>query len=112
VRNRTENALPPILDAVAYQGMVTVAPLVLADVDRISPLNAINDIPQNVPVLILAAENDRKARPVEARSLQDRIKDHCRLILFENTDHVKFLDVHPKRFRDAVLEFVKVVRDS
>jgi uncharacterized protein len=112
LRNRLENALPPILNAVAYQGMVAVAPLVVADVDRISPLHAVGGIPRDVPVLILAAANDRKARPIEARSLHDRIKDHCRLILFENTDHVKFLDVHPERFRAVVLDFVNGFRDS
>ena len=110
VHNRTEDALPPVLNELAYRGLLAVAPLILDDLDAISPLKAISQIPQGVPVLVLAGEKDRRARPQEARALHEKIKSHCRLMMFENTDHVRFLDVHPQRFRNALLEFARDCR--
>jgi alpha-beta hydrolase superfamily lysophospholipase len=107
VRNRTENELPPLLDWIAYRGLVTVAPLILPDVDKISPLSAIDGVPTNVPVLILAGGNDRNARPEEARALLDRVKGHGRLVLFEKAGHLRFLDEDPELYKRTILEFIE-----
>src|SRR2546426_914446 len=40
VRNRTEIYLPPLLDRVAYAGLLTVSTLVLPNADKISPIEA------------------------------------------------------------------------
>ena len=61
VWNRIENALPPILDWVAYQGLVLVSPLVIPELGRISPIAAIESMPADLPVLILAGGRDRRA---------------------------------------------------
>jgi len=83
VRNRTENALPPVLDELAYRGLLLVSCWILPDLNKISPLAAIGGIPGDVPVLILAGGDDRHARPEEARALHDRVRAHSRLIVFE-----------------------------
>ena len=44
VRNRTSNALPIGLEWVAYQGLLLVSPLVLPDLDKISPRDAIGGV--------------------------------------------------------------------
>jgi alpha-beta hydrolase superfamily lysophospholipase len=106
VRNRTENALPPILDWIAYLGLRTVAPFVLPDLERISPLRAVAGIPPDVPVLILAGGEDRNARPEEARAIYDRIRSHARLILFEHAGHVNFPRADPERYRQSILGFL------
>ena len=67
VRHRTENALPPLLDRIAYLGLLVVSPLVLPDLEKTSPVEAISGIPPDVPVLILAGSEDPVARPDEAR---------------------------------------------
>jgi alpha-beta hydrolase superfamily lysophospholipase len=112
VRNRTENHLPPVFDALAYYGLASVSSWVLDDIDAISPMNAIDGIPASVPVLIVAGDKDRRARPEEARALHQKIQSHCRLVMFENTDHVRFLDVHPERFRRLLLEFAESCRSA
>ena len=69
VRNRIENALPPVCDWVIYQGLSLVAPLVVPDLARISTVEAIQAAPPDVPILILAGSQDRRARPEEAACL-------------------------------------------
>jgi alpha-beta hydrolase superfamily lysophospholipase len=112
VRNRTENDLPPVLDSIAYHGLLTVAPLVLPDLEKVSPLAAISGIPADVPVLILAGAEDQSARPEEARALHDRIRSHARLIVFERAGHMTFPDTHPARYKQVVLDFVHQVGHS
>src|SRR5262249_52034256 len=73
VRTRTRLRLPPVAADVAYLGLVTTAPLVLPDADRISPLEAAGEVPEGMPVLILAGGKDRRARPEEAEAIRDRI---------------------------------------
>ncbi|MFO0952780.1 MAG: alpha/beta fold hydrolase, partial [Isosphaeraceae bacterium] len=70
VWNRTREHLPAGLNWLAYQGLVTVAPLVIGDVDRIAPVEAVGGILPGVPVLVLAGGRDPKARPEEAQAIR------------------------------------------
>ncbi len=106
VWNRTDNALPPILDSVAYVGLMAVARLVLPDLDQISPVEAVAGVPGDVPVLILAGDRDAVARPEEARALFERVKSHAQLLIFPGADHLQMRQVDPGRYRDAVLGLV------
>ncbi|SIO22403.1 Lysophospholipase, alpha-beta hydrolase superfamily [Singulisphaera sp. GP187] len=106
VRNRTETALPPLLDWVAYQGLLLASYVVLPDLDAISPVKSIEGIPPDVPVLILAGGADRKARPQEAKALHRRVKSHGRLILFEKAGHLNFLETDGTRYRRSLIDFV------
>ena len=74
VRHRTENALPPLLDRIAYLGLLVVSPLILPDLEQTSPVDAIRGIPPEVPVLILAGGEDPVARPDEAQAILDRVR--------------------------------------
>jgi pimeloyl-ACP methyl ester carboxylesterase len=69
VWHRIENILPPLLDQIAYVGLLVVSPLVLPDLAKTSPVEAISGIPADVPVLILAGGEDPVARPGEARAV-------------------------------------------
>jgi pimeloyl-ACP methyl ester carboxylesterase len=111
VRNRTENALPPVLDWIAFRGLLTAASFVLPHWPQISPLAAIGGIPADVPVLILAGDEDRSARPEEARALYDRVRAHARLILFEHGGHMNFPEIAPERYRQAVLGFLRTLQE-
>jgi uncharacterized protein len=106
VWNRAENALPPVLDAIAYRGLMAVAPLVLPHFDRIAPAEAIRGIPADVPVLILAGDRDRNARPEEAQALFDRVRSHADLQIFPGADHLRMKEVDPGRYRRAVLGLI------
>jgi pimeloyl-ACP methyl ester carboxylesterase len=110
VWNRTENALPPVFDWIAYRGLVAAASFVLPHYEQISPLTAASGVPADVPVLILAGSQDRHARPAEARALHDRIRPHARLILFEHGGHMDFPDIAPERYRQSLRGFLRSLR--
>ncbi len=110
VHNRTEIALPPVLDELAYRGLLLVSRYILPNLNEISPLAAIGGIPGDVPVLILAGSDDRHARPEEARALHDRVRTHGRLIVFEHGGHMNFPYAAPQRYRREVLGFIRAAR--
>jgi hypothetical protein len=109
VWNRLDNVLPPVFDAIAYQGLLVVAPLVLPELERITPMAAIAAIPRDVPVLILAGGRDRRARPAEARALFHRVRSHGSLMVFPEADHVRLRVTDPQRYRTAVAGFLQAV---
>jgi alpha-beta hydrolase superfamily lysophospholipase len=109
VRNRVEGQLPPLLGGVAYQGLVLVAPLVLPELEKMSPLAAIDGIPADVPVLILAGGRDRLARPEEAQALLGRVSSHGRMLLFKDATHNNLFASDRKRYRDAMTGLVEDV---
>jgi uncharacterized protein len=110
VWNRMTANLPLGLDVLAYAGLSVTAPLVLPELDRISPLDAVAEIPRSVPVLLLAGEADRLARPEEARALADRIGSMARLVVLANGQHARLLQADPQRYRHVMLEFLGNVR--
>jgi pimeloyl-ACP methyl ester carboxylesterase len=112
VWNRTENALTPLFNWVAYQGLVLASTVVLPDLERISPVAAIEGIPADVPVLVMAGGRDRKARPHEARAIHDRVRSHSRLSVFTQADHARLHVSEPERYRREVLDFVRSVGRS
>ena len=112
VRHRTENALPPLLDRIAYMGLLFVSPLVLPDLQKTSPVEAITAIPADVPVLILAGGEDTVARPEEARAIIDRVRSHGRLVLFEHAGHLNFPETYPDLYLRSVLGFLHEVKQQ
>ncbi len=110
VRNRTENELPPVLDLIAYRGLLTVAPLFLPHLAKISPHEAIRRVPVDVPILILAGQEDLSARREEAEALFNRVRSHGALLIFEGAGHLRMMDTDPIRYRRSVLGFIDAVR--
>jgi alpha-beta hydrolase superfamily lysophospholipase len=110
VWNRLDDALPPVLDWVAYRGLVAVSTQVVPHLDQISPYHAAGAIPADVPVLILAGSADRRARLHEARAILGRVSERSELVIFPGADHMRMMEVDPARYRDAVLGFVEKAR--
>ena len=110
VRNRTENELPPVLDWIAYRGLLTVAPLFLPHLGRISPQEAIGRVPDDVPILILAGEDDLSARREEAEALFDRVRSHGELLIFARAGHLRMMEADRIRYRRSVLRFIDAIR--
>jgi alpha-beta hydrolase superfamily lysophospholipase len=107
VRNRTEVYLPPVLDSVAYWGLLAAAPFFFADVDKIYPATAVYAVPPEVPVLILAGGRDRRARTDEARTIYEAVRTHATLEVFEGGDHSLLLASDPPRYRRLIGEFIR-----
>jgi pimeloyl-ACP methyl ester carboxylesterase len=112
VRNRTEFFLPSGLDRLAFAGLLTVSPLVIPDYEKISPLEAIGDVPPSTPVLILAGSLDRRARPEEARALYDRVQCHAQLVIVEGADHMQLMRADSAGSRKTVEEFLTKCRHN
>ena len=51
-------------------------------IEQISPLEAVKEIPEDVPVLILAGDADRLARLHEAQAILAEVASHGKLVLF------------------------------
>lgn len=102
VRNRTEKYLPFLLDRVGYAGLALTGPLVLPELDRMAPVEAIGAIPTSVPVVLMAGGRDREARPEEARALYGRVRDHGRLVWFARAGHESFYPLDPSLYRESV----------
>ena len=107
VRNRTRYSIPPILDWIAFQGLLIVSPLILPELDKISTVDAINGIPSNVPVLIMAGGKDARALPEEAQALFERVRVHGELEIFSLADHVRLQVVYPDRYRKSIIGFIR-----
>src|SRR5690606_18105939 len=104
VWNRTKAYLPPVLDFVAYAGLLTVSPLVLPEVDEISPLKASADTPESIPVLILAGEKDSRARPSEARALAAQLGNRSMLTIIPGAEHLQLQGAEAHLYRRTILE--------
>jgi alpha-beta hydrolase superfamily lysophospholipase len=102
VRNRVENHVPAPLDRVAYAGLALTGPLVLPQLDRMAPVEAIGTIPASVPVVLLAGGRDREARPEEARALYRRVAAHGRLVWFERAGHESYYAQDPSLYRKTI----------
>jgi pimeloyl-ACP methyl ester carboxylesterase len=109
VRNRTALYLPPVLDRIAYAGVVLVGPLVLPEANRIAPVDHVQGIPPSVPVLFLSGTKDDRAFPSEAQELRDRIAGHARLVLFEGAGHGCLIRADPPRYAEAVAPLLREV---
>jgi fermentation-respiration switch protein FrsA (DUF1100 family) len=82
--NRLQIRLPPVLDRVAYLGLLAVSPVVLPHAGSLSPMEASASIPKSVPVLVLAGSSDRRAPPEDARAIAQRA---CPVV-FDGADHL------------------------
>jgi uncharacterized protein len=111
VWRRLQMRLPPVLDETAYAGLLAVSPLVISDLDRISPLNAISAIPASVPVLVLAGNADRRVPVEESRAIAERISNHARLVVIDG-DHLQLEQADPTAYRTAVIDFIESCRAS
>ena len=112
VRNRTRYYLPPIVEFIAYQGLVLMAPLVIDAPDGIAPIREIVAIPPRVPVLLLAGENDQRATPSEVSEFQSAIASHATMVVISGADHGKLYPAQAEQYSRVVLEFLRRLKNG
>ncbi len=112
VRNRTSAFLPFPLDDIAYAGLYLVGPVFLPEMERMSPVDRVAEIPTSVPLLIMAGGRDNRARPEEVNAIYQRVASHARFILFPDASHGEFCVQGGKTYREAILGFLPKLRDS
>jgi pimeloyl-ACP methyl ester carboxylesterase len=104
-RDRLRVFLPPVLDDIAYGGLRLWALVLLPDLDQIAPIQALERIPNDVPVLLLAGARDQRTTPDETREMFTRIRDHAQLVFVDDADHDQLIDRQPAAYAHAVLDF-------
>lgn len=107
VWNRTRVHLPPVADCCAYAGLRCVAPLLLDDIDGISPKQAIAKYPKCMPTMIVAGSADRLATLDEAEDLRSCLDDNCQLLVFEGAGHGGYRHWDQEKYDRALFEFLK-----
>ncbi len=109
VRNRTTAFLPFPLDDIAYAGLNVVGPIFLPEMERMSPVDCITEIPYSVPILIMAGGRDNRARPEEVEAIYRRVAPHARLAVFPEASHGQFYAQGGDAYREAVLGFLSAL---
>ena len=94
VWNRTELSGHAPLNLAAYAGLTVVSPFFLPISTRSPPSRRSPASPTDVPVLILAGDADRLARPAEARALHGQVASHGRLVFFPGAEHGDLASIH------------------
>jgi pimeloyl-ACP methyl ester carboxylesterase len=102
VRHRTTAYLPPVLDTVAYLGLRIVSPLVLPDVDAISPIEAVRGIPRGVPVLLVAGSADDRAPAEEVEEMRGRMNGPVELLVIAGGAHARLREAQPQVYEARV----------
>lgn len=109
-RNRTRLYLPPGVEALAYGSLIMMAPLVRPGLGRVSPWDAVADLPPDARALFLAGGNDQRATPAEAEALRDRL-GRGELVVIPHADHLQLLQTDPIAYRAAVRRFLLSVTE-
>lgn len=107
VWNRCDFYLPWGLSHLAYGGLRLMGPLFI-DVSAISPEEAAGTFPA-MPVLLLAGEQDQRARMDEVLAVQQRLRGFTQLDRFAEGDHGRLAEAEPDKYRSVVLEFIQRV---
>jgi fermentation-respiration switch protein FrsA (DUF1100 family) len=110
--NRLHMRLPPVLDGVAYLGLLSVSPIVLPHAGSLSLVEASANVPESVPILILAGSNDGRAPPEDARAIAQRIGQRASLVVFDGADHLGLGTTDPQRYRRVISQFLAGCQES
>ena len=105
VRNRTNAYLPWPLNATAYAGLNLVGPFFLPEIDRMAPIDRIEEMPATIPVLLMAGGSDTRARPEEVEAIYQRVASHAKFIVFPDVPHCQFFGTCGAAYDHAVLRF-------
>lgn len=109
---RCEMHLPPLLDRVAFAGLLTVASVCWPQWRSIAPRAHISEIPAECFVWLLAGGADRHAPLDGVRELAARSSGRARLIVIDGAEHDRLLLGDPTAYERAALEFVRAADDT
>jgi pimeloyl-ACP methyl ester carboxylesterase len=83
-----------------------MGPVFLPEMERMSPVDRVAEIPDTVPLLIMAGGRDDRARPAEVEAIYRRVASHARLVVFPEAVHGEFCRQGGPAYREAVLAFL------
>ena len=104
--HRLQEALPPLLDRVAYAGMLLVGPVFFGNLDRFSAADSLRGLPDAVGLWVLAGEADALATPDEARAVAAAHPSASRVVLFPGAGHDSLLLADGALYRRTIADWV------
>lgn len=108
--NRCDVYLVPPFTQAAYAGLLLWGPVFLpTGIGSISPADHLRDIPESVPILFFASEDDRYARIADVRAMTNSIRTHARITSVKGGSHGRFLSIHEAEYRQAILDLAAEV---
>jgi alpha-beta hydrolase superfamily lysophospholipase len=106
-RHRLRLFLPPVLDQLAFAGLVLLAPSMLEpDLDLLAPIDHVAGIPAATPVVFLSGTADVHAPTAEVEEIRARCGARAAMVLFPGADHRSLWAFEPARLHAALLELV------
>ncbi|MSR31750.1 MAG: alpha/beta fold hydrolase [Gemmataceae bacterium] len=109
VDNFTQVWIPQPFACLAFQGFRLFGPWFLPEISAMSPLEQLGGIPVSAPVLFLAGEKDRRARPGEIARLLEKVAEHGTLSVFKGAGHEPYLLRHREQYLGTVEAFLAEV---
>jgi alpha-beta hydrolase superfamily lysophospholipase len=110
VRHRTAMRLPPVLDRVASLGLVLTAGWHMRNPRGIAPIEHVDAIPAEAPVLVLAGELDRHAPLADVQRIVERLGSRAELVVFPGAAHVSLCASETARYAAAIARLLGGVR--
>ena len=107
VENRLRLTLPWGPRQLVEEGLRLLAPVMIPTLDRMQPIDAVGDMPPEVPVLMIAGGRDRLATPQESIDLHAKIASHAELHFFEDAGHDLYAHYDPHRYRALAVPFAR-----
>lgn len=106
VRTRLALFLPPVLDRIAWAGLVTVSPIFFPELDDIRPIEAVEAIPKSSRILFLGSLADDRVSPDELREIHTRVEDRSALLFHPTAPHDRLQSTDPMWWQSTVVEFL------
>jgi len=108
--NRCDAYLLPPFTQAAYAGLLLWGPVFLpTGIGSIRPADHLRDIPESVPMIFFASEDDRYARIADVRAMADSCRAHARIVSVKGGSHGRFLSIHDVEYRQAILDLAAQV---
>lgn len=104
--HRLQEALPPLLDRVAYAGMLLVGPVFFGDLDRFSAADSLAGLPDAVGLWVLAGEEDALATPDEALAVAAARPSASHVVLFPGAGHDSLLLADGALYRRTIADWL------
>jgi uncharacterized protein len=107
VWHRLHYHLPLALDQIAYWGLQIWSPVLLhVDPNVISPIDRIQDIPEDVPIVLVGGTADRHAPLDDVRAIFQKVQSHAKMVIFDGAVHEDLDKNNPALYRTSLLDFL------
>ncbi|MBX9653236.1 lysophospholipase [bacterium] len=102
---RGELYIPWGVSHAAFAGVKILAPVILGKAATNSPLDAIDRVPANIPILFIAGSRDRRAPVEDSEALARKAGSRASVVIVEGADHETIFNTNPTQYEQALRVF-------